>query len=325
MKYNNVGRDYISSRPRSAAGRRNLVGALPCLGLILGLALTLMLAGCNEKETQSQPAEPTASSAVPAPSASAEAVPVPADMAEPAEDPSESKAAQARREARDAAGDAAEAIKEAAGLTLDDAKAVVGEKAQAAKEGARDFGEKADAAIEKAGVAAGSALKDAAEKTDSAIQKAAQKADGKLSDLASKATGALGLDEEAKPEEGGSSAGLTEKFLINQKFSLKKINEADFTDSAALGTPQIEFGQGFMVSGKVCNNFRGPGQLADGKLKVPAMASTRMACADEVFGQLEQRLFSMLESGADISMNGSFLILKQGETTLIFEAETGLK
>ena len=196
----------------------------------------------------------------------------------------------------------------------------------------KDLGEKADQTLEKAGAEPGSALRGAAEKADSTIQRAAEKADGtlqraaeradgKLSELASKASGALGLDEPSGP---GSSVGLTESFLINQKFVLRKINEADFSGTSALPAPKLEFGEGFMVYGRVCNNFRGQGRLADGRLTVPAVASTRMACVDDTFGQLENRLFTMLEKGAEITMNGAFLTLKEGETTLLFEADASI-
>lgn len=291
------------------------------LGSLLALSLVLM-AGCNEKEAVR---DSSSSSAVAAPAASAdaaqaaEAAAPPEKNAPPADSAGEtagkSEASKARQAAGEAAGEAAAALAEAADLTL-------AEAAVSAREGLRDFGEKADKALDKAGSKAGTALKGAAKKADAALEKAAGKADGKLSGLASRASEALGLNEEPAPVPSGPTSGLTEAFLTHQKFVLKKINHADFNNAAGLGAPTLEFGDGFMVSGKICNNYRGPGQLADGRLTVKAMMSTRMACPDTAYGQLENRFFSMLESGAEISMNGPYLTLSQGDSVLTFEADT---
>lgn len=300
---------------------------IPMLGLGLCLALMLM-AGCEDKK---EPAASAASSS----SANTAAVDPPRETPPPAgaevEAPAESEAAKARRAAQVTAGEAASAFKDAADLTFDETKTAAQMKAAAAKDDLKDFGQKADAAIEKAGVKAGAALQQAAEKTDAALQEAAQKADaalqraaekadGQLSDLASRASEALDLSEPASPAKG-QSAGLTESFLINQKFVLKKINEADFVEGPGRPAPTIEFGEGFMVYGKVCNSFRGPGQLRNGRLTVKTLASTRMACVDDVLGPLEGRLLAMLENGVDISINGAFLTLSQGETGLVYEAD----
>lgn len=116
-----------------------------------------------------------------------------------------------------------------------------------------------------------------------------------------------------------SSSGMTEAFLNNQRFVLKKINEADFTGGRV---PYILFEgeNNFLVRGRVCNNFRGPGKVENGVLSVRNISSTKMACTTEGLGDLENSLFKMLESGAEISMDGQMLKLKYRNTTLTFEA-----
>ncbi|UQZ89349.1 hypothetical protein C4J81_09125 [Deltaproteobacteria bacterium Smac51] len=124
-------------------------------------------------------------------------------------------------------------------------------------------------------------------------------------------------EPEAAPAVSGTDAGLTPEFLTHQKFTLKQVNGAAYDKEMV---PFIEFGENFLVLGKVCNNFRGPGELKDGVLTVREAASTRMACPDEDLSRLENSMLKMLENGARISMEGSSLFLREGDNTLIFEA-----
>ncbi len=132
-------------------------------------------------------------------------------------------------------------------------------------------------------------------------------------------------DEPAAPEPApaaGEESGLTEEFLTHQRFVLSRVNEAEVPTFAESVAPALEFGVGFTVSGRVCNTFRGAGKLADGRLTVRDLVSTKMACPDSALGELEPRFFQMLESGAHLSMDGANLYLKQGDNTLVFTADT---
>lgn len=130
--------------------------------------------------------------------------------------------------------------------------------------------------------------------------------------------------EAAEPAPAaGESSGLTREFLSRQKFVLVQINEADYSGPEGQPVPSLEFGEDFLVSGRICNNYRGPGELQDGVLSVRAMASTRMMCPDTNLNQLETRFFQMLENGAALSMNGDRLTLRQGDNSLVFKAQTG--
>ncbi|MDR1045476.1 MAG: META domain-containing protein [Candidatus Adiutrix sp.] len=120
------------------------------------------------------------------------------------------------------------------------------------------------------------------------------------------------------PEPGGSLSIPNKDFLINRKFRLKAVNGLDYSGETV---PTLEFGDDFMVSGRVCNNFRGPGELENGRLTVRAPVATQMACLAGGLDQLENSLFKMLENGASLSVDGSRLYLRQGDSTLTFEAE----
>lgn len=124
----------------------------------------------------------------------------------------------------------------------------------------------------------------------------------------------------------GESSGLTKEFLMNQRFVLIQIDDAAYTASSDQGipAPTLEFDGDFMVSGRICNTFRGGGELVDGVLTVKILATTKMLCGDPNLNQLETIFFQMLEGGAELTMNGDRLYMKKGGSTLIFKAETRL-
>jgi len=118
--------------------------------------------------------------------------------------------------------------------------------------------------------------------------------------------------------QSAGASGLTKGFLITQNFVLSKVNQAEFKSSQA---PTLKFGDNFVVSGQVCNSFRGPGDLKNDVLTVKPISSTRKLCPQSDLNELEATLFKLLEEGAEISMDGTTLILRQGGTTLFFERQ----
>lgn len=134
-------------------------------------------------------------------------------------------------------------------------------------------------------------------------------------------SGDLAREEASTPSTGGPS-GLTKEFLMNQKFVLVQINETDYTSDVAqeIPAPTLEFDADFLVSGRFCNTFRGGGKLDHDVLTVETLASTRMLCADQTLNQLETIFFQMLRNGAELSMSGDRLFLKQGDQIMVFRA-----
>lgn len=133
----------------------------------------------------------------------------------------------------------------------------------------------------------------------------------------------LAAETEPQAPAAGDSSGLTKEFLTHQKFVLVQVNEADYVAERDLPTPTLEFGDDFQVRGRICNNYHGPGELQNDVLSVRAVASTRMLCPNSNLTQLETKFFQMLESGVNLSMDGDRLYLKQGDSSLVFKAQTG--
>lgn len=138
---------------------------------------------------------------------------------------------------------------------------------------------------------------------------------------AAETTGHDGTQPAAVAPSAGESSGLTREFFTGQKFKLVAVNGADLIGDAAASVPTLVFGEDFKISGKVCNTFSGPGKLENGRLTVKPLISTRMACLNESLGQLETLVTNLLENGADLSMNGTSLYLRHGDTTLRYEAD----
>lgn len=111
---------------------------------------------------------------------------------------------------------------------------------------------------------------------------------------------------------------LAPKDLENRRFVLASVDGKPF--KTALNTPDIQFGEGFRVSGGMCNRYMGQGKLVGNVLTVSPMASTRMLCPDDELDKLETLFGRMLEQGAEVSFDGNTLSLKQGGNTLVFTA-----
>lgn len=68
-----------------------------------------------------------------------------------------------------------------------------------------------------------------------------------------------------------------------------------------------------------CNSMNGGYTITDGTLEVAAMASTMMACSDELMDQ-DTWLAEFLASGPEIALDGDSLTLTGGESTLTLAA-----
>lgn len=114
----------------------------------------------------------------------------------------------------------------------------------------------------------------------------------------------------------GAQSMLSESDLKHHNYVLESVDGRPF--SSEFNTPNLSFNQDFSISGKVCNNFRGPAQLSDNVLTVEHMASTLMLCPDQQLNELENDFAQMLRAGARISLEGNRLTLSQGDRVLVY-------
>ena len=102
-------------------------------------------------------------------------------------------------------------------------------------------------------------------------------------------------------------AGVPEQSkLLHHNFILTEVNGTAFIGEKI---PNIQFGEGLKVSGSVCNNYIGQGELIGDKLFVRELASTKMLCPDQDLNELEFAFGNMLMAGATISYNWNTLTL----------------
>lgn len=111
---------------------------------------------------------------------------------------------------------------------------------------------------------------------------------------------------------------VTEKDLLHHRFALKTIDGKTLSPEIEID-PYIEFNEGFNVSGRTCNQFRGKGELKDGVLTIGQMASTMMFCAFGELNELEKMFSAMMKEGAAITLADNVLTLSQGGHVLVYE------
>ena len=104
--------------------------------------------------------------------------------------------------------------------------------------------------------------------------------------------------------------------LLHHNFVLAEVNGQPFSGEKK---PNIQFNEGMRVSGAICNNYTGQGELAGGKLYVRQLASTKMLCFEQGLNELEFAFGNMLMNGAEISYRGNTLTLSGEGRVLKFE------
>lgn len=109
---------------------------------------------------------------------------------------------------------------------------------------------------------------------------------------------------------------VAEGDLLHRRFALHSVDGEVYTLKEPV--PTISFNEGLRVSGSVCNRFMGQGRLADGKLTVSQIATTRMACVDPVLSRYERLILEMLGAGVETEYRDKTLTLRQGGHTLVY-------
>ncbi len=117
----------------------------------------------------------------------------------------------------------------------------------------------------------------------------------------------------------GACAGVpTQGELLHHNFVLTEVNGVVFTGEKI---PNIQFNEGLKVSGAICNNYMGQGELVGDKLFVKELASTKMLCFDQNLNELEFAFGNMLMNGATVNYSGNELMLSGDGYRLKFKLQ----
>ena len=111
---------------------------------------------------------------------------------------------------------------------------------------------------------------------------------------------------------------LSQADLAHRRFVLASVDGVAF--APAPGAPDIEFGEGFRVYGRICNRYSGPGTLENGVLTVERMISTKMLCPDAALNEFESLFARMLRDGVQVELSGKTLTLRGGGHVLVYTA-----
>ncbi len=114
---------------------------------------------------------------------------------------------------------------------------------------------------------------------------------------------------------------ISAKDLQHHNYVLVAIDGKNYSTQKNAMAPNIEFGEKLNITGSMCNNFFGQGELKNNVLSAKGMGMTRKFCADKTLNELDQKISQLLNSGAVVTLkdNGQFLVLSNDQTTLEFK------
>lgn len=115
---------------------------------------------------------------------------------------------------------------------------------------------------------------------------------------------------------------VTVKDLQHHNYVLVAIDGKPYSTKDNSMSPNIEFGEKMRVSGSMCNNFFGQGELSkESVLTVKAMGMTRKFCSNATLNKLDQQIGELLDGGAKVSLknNGQNLTLSDDQLSLEFK------
>jgi len=116
------------------------------------------------------------------------------------------------------------------------------------------------------------------------------------------------------------SNSVTATDLQHHNYVLASIDGKIYRTKKNAMTPNIAFGENMNISGEMCNNYFGQGQLKNDVLTAKGIGMTRKFCSDATLNQLDQKISQLLENGAKVSLenDGKSLILSNDKTILKF-------
>ena len=116
-----------------------------------------------------------------------------------------------------------------------------------------------------------------------------------------------------------TATALQQCDLLLHRFVLVSVDGTQVpSDAQSTRVPSIEFGEKMHVSGSMCNNFVGQGELQGNVLTVKNLAGTRMMCPDPLLNQWDQLIGVVLQNGAQISLQGNELRINGADHQLVY-------
>lgn len=114
-----------------------------------------------------------------------------------------------------------------------------------------------------------------------------------------------------------AKTAVTATDLLHHNFELATVDGETYV-AGVEPVPYIAFNEGMNVSGAMCNQFTGQGELTEGTLVVKQMASTKKLCVNDNLNKLETDFSMMLMNGSAIALEGDKLTLSKDDRKLEF-------
>lgn len=114
---------------------------------------------------------------------------------------------------------------------------------------------------------------------------------------------------------------VTANNLQHHNYVLTEIDGKAYKTSKTAMSPNIAFGEKMNISGQMCNNYFGQGELKNGMLTAKGVGMTRKFCTDQTLNQLDSKIGQLLSDGAKVALDndGQQLTLSNDKTTLKFQ------
>jgi heat shock protein HslJ len=116
-------------------------------------------------------------------------------------------------------------------------------------------------------------------------------------------------------DEEGPASAATAADLDGNTFVSTRAEGMTLVDESVV---TLEFADGNVSANAGCNQMNGGYEVSDGTLQVGELASTMMACPDDMARQDEQ-LAELLTSDPEVTLVGSELTLRSGDTVLVLD------
>lgn len=125
----------------------------------------------------------------------------------------------------------------------------------------------------------------------------------------------------AEGEMTKDNNAVTVQNLQHHNYVLNEIDGKAYKTAKTAMSPNIAFGEKMNISGQMCNNYFGQGELKNGVLTAKGIGMTRKFCTDSTLNQLDSKIAQLLESGATVALEneGKDLTLSNEKTILKFE------